>query len=58
MKIIEKFKEKQANLRACRQPCIAFLGDSVTQGCFEIYNNKGRVVTTYYPEDAYSEKVK
>ena len=58
MKIIEKFKEKQTNLHACRQPVIAFLGDSVTQGCFEIYNNKGRVVTTFYPEDAYSARVK
>ena len=58
MKIIEKFKQKQQNLHAVRQPVIAFLGDSVTQGCFEIYNDKGRVVTTFYPEDAYSAKVK
>jgi len=58
MKIIEKFKEKQANIHGCRQPVIAFLGDSVTQGCFEIYNDKGRVKTTFFPEEAYSAKVK
>lgn len=58
MKIIEKFKQKQASLHGSRQPVIAFLGDSVTQGCFEIYNNKGSVQTTFYPEDAYSAKVK
>ena len=58
MRIIEKIREKQANIGGSRQPCIAFLGDSVTQGCFEIYNDKGSVKTTFYPTEAYAEKVK
>jgi len=58
MKIIEKFNQKQSNLHASRQPVIAFLGDSVTQGCFEIYTEKEVLHTTFYPEDAYSAKVK
>lgn len=58
MKIVEKFIKKQSDLHSTRQPVIAFLGDSVTQGCFEIYNDKGKVTTTFYPEEAYSAKVK
>lgn len=58
MKIIERFKEKQSNLNSCRQPVIAFLGDSVTQGCFEIYSENGQVKTTFYPDEAYSSKLK
>ena len=58
MKIIEKIREKQSCIGGRRQPCVAFLGDSVTQGCFEIYNDKGRVETTFYPAEAYAEKVK
>ena len=58
MKIIEKFIQKQANLRACRQPAIAFLGDSVTQGCFEIYTVKGSLKVVFSPDDAYSEKLR
>ena len=40
MKIIDKILAKQANLHENRQPVIAFLGDSVTQGCFEIYKKQ------------------
>ena len=58
MKIIERIREKQERIGASRQPCIAFLGDSVTQGCFEIYNDRGCVKTTFYPTEAYAEKVK
>ena len=39
MKFIEKIKEKQADNENKRAPVAAFLGDSVTQGCFEIYRN-------------------
>lgn len=58
MKIIEKIKNRQAAPHSCRQPVIAFLGDSVTQGCFEIYNDHGRVETTFFPEEAYAAKVR
>ena len=58
MKIIEKIKKRQAAPHSCRQPVIAFLGDSVTQGCFEIYNDHGRVETAFFPEEAYAAKVR
>lgn len=58
MKILEIIKNRQANPHSCRQPMIAFLGDSVTQGCFEIYNDHGHVETCFYPEEAYAAKVK
>lgn len=37
MKIIEKIKHKQADIYGAPPVTIAFLGDSVTQGCFECY---------------------
>ncbi len=37
MKIIDKIKTKQADIYAAPPVTIAFLGDSVTQGCFECY---------------------
>lgn len=58
MKIIEKLKQKQENLWGCRQPVIAFLGDSVTQGCFEIYNDHGHIETRFCSNESYSAKVK
>lgn len=37
MKVIEKIKEKALNMSGKPSVTIAFLGDSVTQGCFECY---------------------
>ena len=37
MRIIDKIEQKSKNLWNGDIPTIAFLGDSVTQGCFEIY---------------------
>lgn len=37
MKICEKFRQKQHNISDYPGVTIAFLGDSVTQGCFETY---------------------
>ena len=51
MKIIEKFKEKQANIHGCRQPVIAFLGDSVTQGCFECYKTEAGGIETIFDKN-------
>lgn len=57
MQIIEKFKAKHETMYNHRRPVIAFLGDSVTQGCFEIFDDHGHIETKFCPEDAYSEKV-
>ena len=43
MEIIKKIIKKQENLHESRQPVIAFLGDSVTQGCFELFMQDGRI---------------
>lgn len=37
MEIIKKISEKAKNMPGAKVPTIAFLGDSVTQGCFEIF---------------------
>ena len=58
MKIIELMKEKQRDLHNSRQPVIAFLGDSVTQGCFDLYMQGERLKPYTIPQDGYPEKVK
>lgn len=58
MKIIEKIRAKQANITRERQPVIAFLGDSVTHGCFDIFVKNGAVETDYQMQCGYREKVK
>lgn len=58
MKIIEKIRAKTKDLCNVRQPVIAFTGDSVTQGCFEVYVDNGCVDTVFEPEEAFSQKVK
>ena len=58
MKFVERLKEKLQDNFANRTPVIAFLGDSVTQGCFEIWRENGRIRTVFESGEAYSEKVK
>lgn len=58
MKFIERLKQKTENNTDNRTPVIAFLGDSVTQGCFEVYRDNGRIRTVFDSGEAYSEKVK
>lgn len=58
MKIVEVIKEKQKNLHKSRMPVIAFLGDSVTQGCFDLYVKDGVLKTYTEAEKGYPEKVK
>lgn len=54
MKIVEKFKKKAADRRSIRPITIAFLGDSVTQGCFECYlTNENVLETTFDKNYAY-----
>ena len=47
MKIVEKIIAKQRNLNANPPVTIAFFGDSVTQGCFELYKTSE---TSFLPE--------
>lgn len=58
MKFVERLKQKSENNPDNRSPVIAFLGDSVTQGCFEVYREHGRIRTVFDSGEAYSEKVK
>ena len=47
MKIIELLAKKQNDLYGARPATIAFLGDSVTQGCFELFES-GRAIDTVF----------
>ncbi len=59
MKITEKLAERQRNSHENAPVTIAFLGDSVTQGCFECYiDEQDRVDTVFDPEEAYSAKLR
>lgn len=58
MKIIEKIKNKQKDWYGERQPVIAFLGDSVTHGCFDVYVKNDTLQTTVNMQEGYHEKVK
>lgn len=52
MKIIEKFKAKTLDKQNNPPVNIAFLGDSVTQGCFEVYLNEGNDVETVFDKSS------
>lgn len=56
MKIIQKMKERASD-RHQEGVTIAFLGDSVTQGCFEIYRKPGTegIVTVYDKRHSYEQ---
>ena len=59
MKIIEKLRNKAERLYDYRQPVIAFTGDSVTQGCFELYSKTQDGLQPRFDQmAAYSQKVK
>lgn len=59
MKIIEKIKKKSENIFENESVCIAFLGDSVTQGCFEVYKTGETAIDTVYePQNAYHSDLK
>lgn len=54
MEIIKKIVAKGKDRWGNSTPTIAFLGDSVTQGCFEIYNkNDGNIETVFDKNNAY-----
>ena len=59
MKIIEKIQAKQNDINGAKPITIAFIGDSVTQGCFDVYFNrdgKGEAFCDY--KLAYSTRVR
>lgn len=58
MKIIDRIIAKQSDINGERQPVIAFLGDSVTQGCFEIYVKNEKLETKTRSRMAYHEKLR
>ena len=59
MEIFKLFNEKQKNLTANKPITIAFLGDSVTQGCFECYLTSPTTLETVFDyKSAYSTRVK
>ncbi len=59
MTVVEKIINKQSNIYSASPITLAFLGDSVTQGCFELYPiDPGNVDTVYDPESAYHNRVK
>ena len=59
MNIIEKIKQKQSNLLENKAITIAFIGDSVTQGCFECYlTSETSLETVFDYKSAYSTRLK
>jgi len=54
MKIVDKFIDKVADNYNAPSVTIAFLGDSVTQGCFELYKkDDGNIETVFDKNGAY-----
>lgn len=51
MQIMEKIKAKQMDLNGKPAVTIAFLGDSVTQGCFDVYLQKTGDIETYFDQE-------
>lgn len=59
MKVLEKIQKKQADMIGEAPVTIAFLGDSVTQGCFECYLTSPTSIETVFDyENAYSTHLK
>lgn len=59
MKISEKLAAKEHDMYGKAPVTIAFLGDSVTHGCFEVYRvGENGLDTVFEAENSYSHKVK
>ena len=59
MKIAQLLKEKQENLAGAKPVTIAFLGDSVTQGCFETFLTSPTSMDTVYDyKSVYSTRLR
>lgn len=58
MRIIDKLAARARDNQGEPTVTIAFLGDSVTQGCFEVYlKNDGNIETIYDPRHAYHRQL-
>lgn len=51
MKITKIFADKQKDFYDAKCPTIAFLGDSVTQGCFDCYKKDENALETYFEQE-------
>lgn len=60
MKIIEKLAARNRNAGACAPVLIAFIGDSVTHGCFEVTLDETNQLIggVYDPENGYPNRLK
>ena len=59
MKFLEKINQKSKDLMGTAPVTIAFLGDSVTQGCFECYyDEKDNLQTVFDAKSGYPSRVK
>ena len=59
MKILEKIKAKQANPAGAEPITLAFIGDSVTQGCYELYKTGDRsFMAEFRVEQTYHNKLR
>lgn len=59
MEIITKIAEKNSNIFNAKPVTIAFLGDSVTQGCFEVFfKADGNIETIYETNKSFSANLK
>lgn len=52
MQILQKLKQKRENNWDHSGVTIGFLGDSVTQGCFEIYLKENNEIETYFDQSS------
>lgn len=58
MRFVDVLKKKTEDNLGTRTPIIAFLGDSVTQGVFEVYQKNDMMQVVFDSAAVYSEKVK
>ena len=58
MKIIQKISAKNADIYNAKPVTIAFIGDSVTHGCFECYFDEKGVQTIFDIKSGYPTRVK
>ena len=57
MRILEKIRAKQNNMYGNDSVTVAFIGDSITQGCFEcFFDSKGGIETVYDYKSAFSTR--
>lgn len=58
MKLVERMKKISSSPKENRPIVIGFLGDSVTQGCFELYRTEDSFETEFRSFEAYHAKLK